>query len=211
MVQVAVGVAGCGISGGGQGDAARQAQQGGAESLAQVAQALDNDPTGEQVDQAGDVLAVGDGLAERLGKVLADQHRKVGVLGLGFIALVRVTETPPSDSGFAVFAGNATLDLSSLDERDSGRTIEVWMFAVNVDIELPEDHPTRVTVNLLAGNTIATSTDGETRTTRGPFQVYVTGANLTGAATTDITEVQVRMLAGNARIDGTESESEATR
>jgi len=126
-------------------------------------------------------------------------------------AEVRVTENTPADSGLAVFAGNATLDLSELDARDSGRTIEVWMFAGNVDIELPDDHPTRVTVNLLAGNTIATSTDGETRTTRGPFQVYVTGANLTGAATTDITEVQVRMLAGNARIDGTESESEATR
>lgn len=119
-------------------------------------------------------------------------------------AEVRVTENTPSDSGLAVFAGNAALDLSALDERDSGRTIEVWMFAGNVDIELPEDHPTRVTVNLLAGNTIATSADGETRTVRGPFQVYVTGANLKGAAPTDITEVQVRMLAGNARIDGTD-------
>lgn len=126
-------------------------------------------------------------------------------------AEVRVTENTPSDSGLAVFAGNAELDLSALDERDAGRTIEVWMFAGNVDIELPDDHPTRVTVNLLAGNTIATSTDGETRTIRGPFQMYVTGANLQGAAATDITEVQVRMLAGNARIDGTESESEATR
>ena len=76
------------------------------------------------------------------------------------------------------------------------------MLAGNVNIVLPEDHPTRVTVNLLAGNTIANSADGESRTTRGPFQVYVTGANLNGAATADITEVQVRLLAGNIEIDG---------
>ncbi|MGK0716333.1 PspC domain-containing protein [Leucobacter sp. W1153] len=125
--------------------------------------------------------------------------RPIGTVNL------QVGQDTPDESGLAVFTGNATLDLTALDARDAGRTIDVWMFAGNVDVELPEDHPTRVTVHLLAGNTSETSTDDQTRTTRGPFQARVTGVNLDGASPSDITEVQVRMLAGNVDIEGTDS------
>ena len=117
----------------------------------------------------------------------------------------------PRDSGLAVFTGNADLDLTALDARDAGRTLEVWMFAGNIDIELPRDHPTRVTVNVFAGNTDETSVDGEIRTVRGPFLSRTTGVGLDGAAPADITEVQVRLFAGNVEIDGTAAESEVTR
>lgn len=136
--------------------------------------------------------------------------------------VLEVTEDTPQESGLAVFAGDVTLDLASLDARDAGRSIEVWLFAGNVEVELPRDHPTRITVHVMAGNTTETSIDDETRTTRGPFQVRTTGANLAGAEPEETTEVQVRMFAGNVEIEGTDMtnvtststsmlESEATR
>ncbi len=47
--------------------------------MVQISQALDYDAATQEVGQAGDVFAIGDGLLEGLGERLADQEGKVGI------------------------------------------------------------------------------------------------------------------------------------
>lgn len=122
---------------------------------------------------------------------------KVVLLGESFIT---VDDGAPSESGVLSLAGNVTVDLTDLDENDTGRTVEVWMMAGSVEVLLPADHATRVDIQLIAGNTNEDISGRDSRTTISPFQFRSIDSNTSGAASANITEVRVHMLAGNVDV-----------
>lgn len=109
----------------------------------------------------------------------------------------RITE---DDHSVAIFAGNSTVDLRDLDSRSEPREVAVWVFAGNVTIELPDDHPIRVHVELAAGN-IRDQDRGNPRET-GLLLNHTLSSSTEGARDSEITDVHVRLMFGQVRVDG---------
>jgi len=115
--------------------------------------------------------------------------------------------------GTVVLAGTADIDLRDLDDRTMGseptaedRDLEVWLLAGNARVQLPEEHPVVLEVRVLAGNIGDDGDDG--RRTSGPFLSRTITANLpAGGDTADATTATVYLLAGNVRIEGSQSET----
>lgn len=113
-----------------------------------------------------------------------------------------VPSSQGEDRGLVTIAGNSTVDLTYLDRGDQPREIDVWMAAGNIRVLLPESHPTRVQVNVLAGNVRDERLGVGDRRQGGIFMSRIVEANTGGADLSQITKVNVRLLAGNVRVDG---------
>lgn len=108
-----------------------------------------------------------------------------------------------TESGAVMIAGNTTIDLGGIGKGDAGAEVVIWQAFGNSTITLPDDHPTRVRVQLIAGNI---TEDGDPdRQVRGVFIGRSLNANAAqsdayraGSAST----VTVRLIAGNVHIDG---------
>lgn len=134
--------------------------------------------------------------------------------------------TGVSEPGALLLAGNARIDLTSLDDLDASTTgsgsstsststsadttadLVVWQLTGNATVTLPDDHPTIVSVYLLAGN-IGEQRGEENRNIAGPFLNKRVSTNLgtTAADSPEVTRVDVFMLAGNVRVVNTSDDS----
>ena len=134
--------------------------------------------------------------------------------------------TGVSEPGALLLAGNARIDLTSLDDLDVSTTgavsgtsststsadttanLVVWQLTGNATVTLPDDHPTIVSVYLLAGN-IGEQRGEENRNIAGPFLNKRVSSNLgtTAADSPEVTRVDVFMLAGNVRVMNTSDDS----
>lgn len=103
--------------------------------------------------------------------------------------------------GLVVFAGNATVDLSSLEGRSDGKDIEVWTGFGNVTVLLPDNHPTRVSVDMLAGN-VRDQRPGDELRQGGLLMSRVFDSGVTSENADQATEVRVRLLGGNIYLEG---------
>lgn len=114
-----------------------------------------------------------------------------------------------AEGGLVVLAGNARLDLSELDGTTRNSEYEVWLAAGNVRVQLPENHPTIVNVQLLAGNIREErpATNDERLAQSGPFLSRTVTANLSGADPDDISSVDIRVIAGNVRVIGADEDT----
>ncbi len=118
------------------------------------------------------------------------------------------------EPGAVLLAGNARVDLEDLDdigipaESGTGADLLVWQLTGNATVTLPAEHPTVVSVYLLAGN-VGEQWGEDARNTAGPFLSKRVAANLDGVAADDpeVAHVEVYMLAGNVRVVGSTSDS----
>ena len=94
---------------------------------------------------------------------------------------------------------------------EGGADLVVWQLTGNATVTLPAEHPTSVTVYMLAGN-IGEQWGEETRNSAGPFLSKRVTANLDGRSASDaeVAHVEVFMLAGNARVVGSAEDSGLT-
>jgi phage shock protein PspC (stress-responsive transcriptional regulator) len=105
---------------------------------------------------------------------------------------------PRSSTGFSMAAGSPTLDLTALDDRgaDVGGTVELWLGAGTVTVELPEDVPVILEV---AGGVAGLSytEDGESHERGAPLYREV----LRFGDTTGIDTTTVRIWIGAGSVD----------
>lgn len=118
----------------------------------------------------------------------------------------------PGDAGgdraLVSIGGNATVDLSEIDGDAVPRTIDVWLLGGNTTVRLPEAFPTRVRVNLLAGNVRDQRLSPDERRQGGILLSRTIEQRTTGRDDSEVITVRVRMLAGNVYIeDGSGSRS----
>ncbi|MGD9607289.1 MAG: hypothetical protein AB7V10_07400, partial [Leucobacter sp.] len=113
-----------------------------------------------------------------------------------------VVKSGGSDQAVLTIAGNSTVDLGALGPAGDARIVDLWVLAGNVTVRLPEDHPTRVQVNLLAGNVRDFRLDADERRQGGIFMSRSVESGTRGFDASDITQVRVRLLAGNVNIEG---------
>ena len=124
-----------------------------------------------------------------------------------------------TEPGALLLAGNARIDLTSLDELETSSSdiasvdssastdasttadLVVWQLTGNATVTMPADHPTIVSVYLLAGN-IGEQHGDEHRNIAGPFLNKRVSSNLgtTAADSPEVTRVDVYMIAGNVRV-----------
>jgi hypothetical protein len=117
-----------------------------------------------------------------------------------------------STPGAVVLAGNTVVDLRSLDSSPEEQgDLEIWQLAGNATVTLPESRPTAVRVHVLAGNISEQSAERDGARISGPFLRSDTGVALehTNDAFADdsVAHVTVYLLAGNVRIEGSQSET----
>ncbi|WP_053384769.1 PspC domain-containing protein [Leucobacter celer] len=117
-----------------------------------------------------------------------------------------------STPGAVVLAGNTVVDLRSLDSSPGEQgDLEIWQLAGNATVTLPESRPTAVRVHVLAGNISEQSAERDGARISGPFLRSDTGVALerTNDAFADdsVAHVTVYLLAGNVRIEGSQSET----
>lgn len=125
------------------------------------------------------------------------------------------------EPGAVLLAGSARINLSDLDETTApeatqsatseatpGVDLVLWQLTGNATVTMPAEHPTVVTVYMLAGN-IGEQNGDETRNAAGPFISKRVAANLDSASSTasEATHVEVYMLAGNVRVVGSSENS----
>ncbi len=117
----------------------------------------------------------------------------------------------PSNSGgdraVVMIGGNATVDLRDLGRSAAPRTIDVWLIGGNATVRLPESVPTRVKVNLLAGNVRDQRLPVEERRQGGVFMSRTIEYHATGIDASDLVNVRVRMLGGNVSVTGSDGRS----
>ncbi|MBL5973862.1 MAG: PspC domain-containing protein [Candidatus Leucobacter sulfamidivorax] len=118
-------------------------------------------------------------------------------------AEIAVTEHSPP--GLVMIAGNATVDLSRIEE---GQSFSLWMVGGNATIDLPEEQPVIVNVGLIGGNIADTDADGERRYRAGPFPHQVIGANLRGADADEVSRIRVYLVGGNVSVNGSNASPE---
>lgn len=113
-----------------------------------------------------------------------------------------VVKSGGSDQAVLTIAGNSTVDLGALGPAGDARVVDLWVLAGNVTVRLPEDHPTRVQVNLLAGNVRDFRLDADERRQGGIFMSRSVESGTHGFDASEVTQVRVRLLAGNVNIEG---------
>lgn len=118
-------------------------------------------------------------------------------------AEIAVTEHSPP--GLVMIAGNATVDLSRIEE---GQSFSLWMVGGNATIDLPEQQPVIVNVGLIGGNITDTDADGERRYRAGPFPHQAIGANLRGADADEVSRISVYLVGGNVSVNGSNASPE---
>ncbi|QBE48556.1 PspC domain-containing protein [Leucobacter triazinivorans] len=121
-----------------------------------------------------------------------------------------------SAPGAVIIAGNAKVDLRSLDDTpDEQGELAIWQLAGNTTVTLPESHPTAVRVRVLAGNISERGTERDGMRLSGPFLRTDTGVALTGTgdafADESVARVTVYLLAGNVRIEGSTADMSRER
>lgn len=104
------------------------------------------------------------------------------------------------DRGVVTIGGNTTVDLSALSADAAPRTIEVWLMGGNATVRLPESAPTRVRVNLLAGNVRDMRLTADERRQGGIFMARNIEQHTKGLDSSELTTVRVRMLGGNVTV-----------
>lgn len=112
-----------------------------------------------------------------------------------------------STPGAVIIAGNANVDLRSLDGNPGEEgDLAIWQLAGNTTVTLPESRPTAVRVRVLAGNISERGTERDGMRLSGPFLRTDTGVALTGTgdafADDSVVHVTVYLLAGNVRVEG---------
>lgn len=117
-----------------------------------------------------------------------------------------------SSPGAVVLAGNANVDLRSLDDNPNAQgDLAIWQLAGNTTVILPESRPTAVRVRVLAGNIREQDTQRDGMRLSGPFLRNDTGVALdrTDDAFADesVVHVTVYLLAGNVRVEGTPADA----
>ena len=105
------------------------------------------------------------------------------------------------DRGVVTIGGNTTVDLSALSGDAEPRTIEVWLMGGNATVRLPESAPTRVQVNLLAGNVRDMQLTADERRQGGIFLARSIEQHTKGLGGSEVTTVRVRMLGGNVTVE----------
>lgn len=112
----------------------------------------------------------------------------------------------PSDTGhdraIVSIGGNATVDLSDIGYGAEARTIDVWLLGGNTTVRLPESVPTRVQVNLLAGNVRDQRLSVDERRQGGILMSRTITQPATGPDESETITVRVRMLGGNVSVEG---------
>lgn len=128
--------------------------------------------------------------------------------GSAFQPFGQRTVTISSDGdarGVTMIAGNATVDLSDLDDGTGRVNTEVWLLAGQARVVLPEDRPTIVDVRLLAGDITERGTDSDGRQSSGVLlhRTITAGSPVTGSrasASDDTAHVTIRLAFGSARV-----------
>lgn len=106
-----------------------------------------------------------------------------------------------TDRGLVSIAGDVTIDLTRLRDGDSPRLIEVWLAAGTTTVELPENLPARITVNMAGGN-VTDARSSHDQTSRGGALMHrVIEQHATGVDSSDLVDVQIRMLGGNVTVE----------
>ena len=105
------------------------------------------------------------------------------------------------DRAVITIGGNATVDLRDLRSDAAPRTIDVWVLAGNTAVILPDEAPTRIQVNLLAGNIRDNREAYGDRRESGILLSQTIEHHSAGIISSDLVEVRVRMLGGNATIE----------
>lgn len=149
----------------------------------------------------------------------------VGIIALLFTAIfpagsvfhpfgnhsVRLADEPNDQTGVAMIAGSTRVDLTPLDRSDRGiDDFEVWVFAGNTRLALPEERPAIVDVRVLAGNINAIGVGPDDQRSSGPLLSRTYSANLEntdggtsgGAGEDGVVHVTVYLGFGNVRLDG---------
>lgn len=122
------------------------------------------------------------------------------VVPLGNATLV--AEAGDADRAVLTVFGNTTIDLSALNQSAQPRSIDVWMLAGNATVVLPNTAPTVVTVNMLGGNVRDERMSSEDRRQGGAFLARTVTQNAAGLSSDEVIEVRIRLLAGNAYVEG---------
>lgn len=105
------------------------------------------------------------------------------------------------DRAVITIGGNVTVDLRNLREDAPPRTIDVWVLAGNATVILPEATPTRVQINLLAGNIKDQREEFRERRQSGVLLSRTIEHHSPGIGGSQQVEVRVRMMGGDVKIE----------
>ncbi len=104
------------------------------------------------------------------------------------------------DRAVVTIFGNSVVDLSDIRSGATPRTIEVWIAGGNATVRLPESFPTRVRVDLLAGNIRDQRLEAGERRQGGILMSRTVQQHISDSPRQ--IDVRVRMLGGNVYIEG---------